>query len=129
MNASFAKVALATAAIALVAAVGCAAEPASEEGVPEVETGTVSQKLYTGAKISSSSGAIGAGGGGIVQVNPGDNLPPPQVPLNCGGSCTPDSTQTGCMCPGGFGYGSTIVCPAYAPIPRQVWGVWRCYAY
>src|SRR5689334_21740251 len=114
MNAKFAKIALSSVA-ALMMVVGCAAsDPSADDSVPTVETGKVGMNLRTGAKISSSSGAIGANSGTIVDVNPGDNNPP-SPPLGCGGSCFMNAAGTGCACPAGYGYESSIKCPLSAP--------------
>ncbi len=108
----------------LVIGVGCSTPPDEEH--MEVDTDQqVGMNAKTGAVISSSSGYIGDGSGGIVE--PGFDPGPYQPVVACYWPCTkPSEDATSCSCPAGYGYEGSIVCPASAPYPRYVWGSWRC---
>ena len=128
MNACTAKTLLSAAAVAAMLIVGCSSAAPSEEDVTaNVDSSDVDPNATIGGKISSSSGVIGSTSGVIV-INPSPP-PPPTPPVNCGDVCWPDPSNTGCVCPGGYGYGSTITCPYSAPVIRFIGGLWRCYGH
>ena len=95
--------------------------------------------------VAPVAGGVGAANRGLPSFNcpsdqppvmaRGQTPPPPSAsPSVCTGFCSWNDCGTGCECPwqwhpAGWDVASNIQCPHSFPVPRNVNGVWRCYAW